>query len=394
MPYPLTDGGAIGIYNITKFLARAGHEVTLVTYPLDTKDATETACHDISKFARLELVDRPLPARWRALLRSTVLGGAYPIVRRMMPEMDSLLRSVASSHKFDILHVDHAHMGRYGLMLSDQFGLPSILREHNVESQIYRRFAASQSNPVKRLLAQLHGRRLLREETTFLQRFDAVAAISSEDAGVIRSLAPSTVVEVIPAGVDCDHFLPADLEEETQDSVLWVGGMAWDPNRDALQGFLSDIWPAIKRKCPSATLDIVGEGTEQMSAFASNSANSVQIHGRVPDIRDYLRRSAVLVVPLRVGGGMRLKLVEFFAAGKAVVSTTIGAEGNRGIDGRELVIRDEPDEFATAVVQLLGDPSRRHALGQNARALATKEYSWTHIADRFEQLYERVLRKA
>jgi glycosyltransferase involved in cell wall biosynthesis len=393
MPFPLTDGGAIGIYNITKFLAKAGHDVTLVTYPLDTEEETAAAISDISKFATVHVVSRRLPSRAVALANS-MFRGAYPIERRMMPEMETLLAQITSSTTFDVLHVDHAHMGRYGLQLRDKLGIPTILREHNFESQIYDRFARTARNPLKRWIATIHGRRLRREETHFLRSFDAVAAITPEDARLIREAAPEALIEVIPAGVDTEFFQPTSPELERPKSVLWIGGLDWDPNKDALSYFLSDIWPLILAELPDTMLDIVGAKTELFDRKTEKWGNSVNIHGRVPDIRDYLRASAVLVVPLRVGGGMRLKLVEFFAAGKAVVSSTIGAEGNQAANERELLIRDNPDEFATAVVQLLQDPSGRRVLGKNARELALAEYSWAQIANRFGELYDRVLRRA
>jgi glycosyltransferase involved in cell wall biosynthesis len=281
-------------------------------------------------------------------------------------------------------------MGRYGLRLREQLAIPAVLREHNFESQIYERFARTSSNPLKRWVATLHGRRLRKEETHFLRTFDAVAAISQEDARLIRDVAPMAKVEVIPAGVDTGFFAPTPLEDERPDSVLWVGGMAWDPNRDALDYFLTDIWPRIVSRRPQATLDIVGEGTESVQRKAEKWRSSVMIHGRVSDVRDYLRSSAVLVVPLRVGGGMRLKIVEFFAAGKAVVSTSIGAEGNVGRDNVELLIRDSSSDFAAAVVSLLEDPELRSALGSRARKLAVSEYGWSRVADQFGQLYTKV----
>ncbi len=140
MPYPLTDGGAIGIFNITKSLAELGHEITLVTFPLDDAEETREAVAAISKYAKVEMVSKPLPARWKVLAR-TVLQGAYPIERRMMPEMFELLQGILERQRFDVVHVDHAHMGKYGLWIKREYGLPIVLREHNFESLIYERFA-------------------------------------------------------------------------------------------------------------------------------------------------------------------------------------------------------------------------------------------------------------
>lgn len=386
MPYPLTDGGAIGIFNITKSLAELGHEITLVTFPLDDAEETREAVAAISKYAKVEMVSKPLPARWKVLAR-TVLQGAYPIERRMMPEMFELLQGILERQRFDVVHVDHAHMGKYGLWIKREYGLPIVLREHNFESLIYERFARTGPNPMKRIVARMHGRRLKQEEITFLKNFDAISAITEEDAKMMRELVPRANIRVIPAGVDTDYFRPSDIPEDP-DQILWVGSLAWDPNYDAVRYFLTSIFPLILERRPSARFDIIGTDSGRIRKFASKFGESVRILGRLPDVRDFLARSAVLVVPLRIGGGMRLKLLDFFASGKAVVATTIAAEGNLAQDGRELIIADRPATFADSVLGLLSNPDKRGRLASSARELATKEYSWKKIGEDFTRLYE------
>jgi len=389
MPYPLTDGGNIGIYNITKHLAALGHEITLVTFPLASLSDTEKAIKDISRFADIRVVSRSLPSRWKVLAR-TVFRGAYPIERRMTREMFSLLRKIVGTKAYDIVHVDHAHMGRYGLWLQNEFQLPAILREHNYESLIYERFAATEPNILKSLVARVHGKRLKIEEAGFLSKFDAVAAISDEDAKLMRLIAPSSKLTVIPAGADTYYFTPLNQKPDSN-RLLFVGTLAWDPNFDSLRYFLREILPLILKARPNTVLDIVGSEGHRILPYSKDFGSSVIVNGQVPDIRDYLARAAVVVVPLRIGGGMRVKLLEFFAAGKAIVSTSVGAEGNIAEDSKHLLLRDDSLAFAEAVLQLLASPNDRKSLGENARALACSEYSWEKISMRFVQLYQEVL---
>jgi glycosyltransferase involved in cell wall biosynthesis len=386
MPYPLTDGGAIGIYNITKSLAELGHRITLVTYPLDTQEATDEAVRDLSRFAAVRLVSRPLPARWKVLVR-TLFRGAYPIERRMMPEMFELLREVVQNEKFDIVHVDHAHMGPYGLWLKQEFGLPIVLREHNFESLIYERFAKTEKNPVKRWIARLHGRRIKIQETKFLKQFDGIAAISREDEILMREVAPEGHYTVIPAGVDIEYFQPSQVPVDPN-NITWVGSLAWDPNFDAVRHFLSDILPKIFDRVPGAYFNIIGFKGERVEPYIGQFGPKIHILGLVPDIRDYLAHSAVLVVPLRIGGGMRLKLLEFFSSAKAVVSTSIGAEGSQASNGVELLLREDDDSFADAVIALLADASLRASLGNAGRELVVREYSWQKIGEAFIAFYK------
>ncbi|HET6402087.1 MAG TPA: glycosyltransferase family 4 protein [Candidatus Kapabacteria bacterium] len=390
MPWPLTDGGAIAVFNITKWLAILGHQVTLLTFPLDSPRETEEAVRELSRYATVHLVSKPLPPRWRVLLR-TMFSGAYPVDRRNMPEMYDLCASIIRDNSFDIVHIDHAHMGPYGLWIKEHYGLPIILRENNFEAMIYERFARTERNPVKSFLARTHGRRLKWEEARFLTNFDAVAAISKEDVAAMKLVAPKGHYSIIPAGVDTEYFRPTQTEVDPN-SILSIGSLAWDPNYDATRYFLNAIFPLILQSRPETVLHIIGASEERILPFAAPFGKSIQIHGKVKDMRDYLGRAAVLVVPLRIGGGMRLKLLEAFAAGKAIVSTSIGAEGNLAQDEIHLLIRDGAEEFSSGVLKLLGDAELRHSIGANARELAVSQYGWSHIVSEFVELYGRVLR--
>jgi glycosyltransferase involved in cell wall biosynthesis len=389
LPYPLTDGGAIGIYKPTEAIARLGHEITFVTFRDRDAEITKEAIQKFSRFCRIELVDRPLPSRNATLLR-TVFSGAYPIERRMMPEMYALLEKLLSENIFDLVHLDASHMGKYGLWIKERFGLPIILRQHNFETLIYKRFAANAKNPFAKIVAQIHAKRMLDEETKFLQGSDAVIAISPEDERLMKEIAPLAKFWVIPAGVDTDYFMPQPSDSK-ENSILWIGGMDWDPNRDAVEYFAKEIFPLIVERFPNAAFTIAGTGTERLTSFASPLNGKIRLLGRIPDIRSELAKAKVMICPLRVGGGMRLKLLDFFAAGKAVVSTHIGAEGNLGIDGKHLLLRDDPRSFADAAISLLENDILRNRLGANARALAEGKYSWQSIAREFSRVYEEVL---
>ncbi|MFI5200837.1 MAG: glycosyltransferase family 4 protein [Candidatus Kapaibacterium sp.] len=388
MPYPLTDGGAIGIYNITKSLAELGHKITLVTFPLEDEVETREAVEAISKYAKVEMVSKPLPARWKVLLRTT-FRGAYPIERRMMPEMFALLKQLMAREKFDIVHVDHAHMGKYGLWLKQEYSLPIVLREHNFEALIYERFSKTEPNPIKAFIARIHGKRLKRQEVEFLKHFDAIAAITQDDAKIMRNYAPDANIHIIPAGVDTEYFRPT-TQPEDPDKLLWVGSLEWDPNYDAVRYFLTEIFPLVLDRRPTTKFDVIGTDSDRVRKLTAGFGNRVRLLGRVPDVRDFLAHSAVLVVPLRIGGGMRLKLLDFFAAGKASVATSIAAEGNIAQHGRELLIADTPESFAGGVLELLSNEELRRALGTSGRELVMREYSWKKIAKDLTGLYESV----
>jgi polysaccharide biosynthesis protein PslH len=390
LPYPLHDGGATGIYKIAESVTREGHQVTFVSFTDEDIQTTNDALDAMSKFATVHLTSKPLPPTNLVLLK-TLFKGAYPIERRMMPEMFALIERLMSENTYDIVHLDHAHMGKYGLWMKEKWNIPIVLREHNYETLIYERFAANTKNPLKKLIATIHAKRLRKEEANFIRSFDATIPITPQDEELMRRDAPNATYYTIPAGVDTDYYRPTEQAKEARNSILWIGGTNWLPNRDAIEYFAKEIFPLVVKSVPDATFDVVGEGTDKLQSLAMEGVGNVWLHGRVPDIRPFMERSAVMICPLRVGGGMRLKLLDFFASGKAVVSTSVGAEGNKARDGEEILIRDSASSFADAVVKLLGDPDQRAALSSKARRLVEEEYSWQSVGKRFCDVYEKVI---
>ncbi|HYM20929.1 MAG TPA: glycosyltransferase family 4 protein [Candidatus Kapabacteria bacterium] len=391
-PFPLVDGGAIGIYKPTEAIAKLGHEITFVTFPDPDPEITRAGIEELQRFCRIELVSKPLPSRSRTLIR-TIFTGAYPIERRMMPEMFSLIKRLLDESKFDLVHIDASHMGKYGMWIKENYSLPIVLRQHNFETLIYRRFAQNTRNPFAKIVANMHAKRMLAEETKIIAGHDIVVAITPEDEAQMKNYAPMARYKLISAGVDTDYYNPQPVELE-ENRVLWVGGMDWEPNLDAVTFFAKEIFPKIVEDEPNIGFDIIGSGTERLGAIAHHSQGRIKLYGRVPDIRPFLAKAKVLVCPLRVGSGMRLKLLDFFAAGKAVVSTRIGAEGNKGTDGTHLFLRDDAESFAISVLRLLRDAPLRAQIGANARKLTEDEYSWQRIAQEFVKVYEGVLERS
>ncbi len=389
LPYPLFDGGVISVFKVAIATSKLGHHVTFVTYPDPDPQMTKEALEAYKHIVQMELTSKPLPSMKSVLLR-TIFKGAYPIERRMMPEMYTLIERLMSESSYDIIHIDHAHMGKYGLWMKERYDVPIVLREHNYETLIYERFAANVKNPLKKLVAAIHGKRLRKEEARFFRAFDATIPITPQDEALMRREVPEAKYYTIPAGVDLGDFTPSS-DPEVPNSILWIGGTNWRPNLDAIEFFAKEILPLIVKAIPEATFDVVGENTDRLQHLVNSGVNSIRLHGRVPDVRPFLARSAVMICPLRVGGGMRLKLLDFFAAGKAVVSTRIGAEGNAAQDGEHILLRDDKESFAQAVIMLLQDENLRKKLGANARALAEREYSWDSIGKRFCEVYEKVI---
>ncbi|MEI2689486.1 MAG: glycosyltransferase family 4 protein [Anaerolineae bacterium] len=200
---------------------------------------------------------------------------------------------------------------------------------------------------------------------------------------------PGLPVEVVPNGVDVTYFIPQPAARDNK-SVVYVGHYGYPPNADAAQYFVQAIWPLIRSRIPEA--QFIAVGMQPPAGLAGHPG--VTVTGAVPDVRPYLADAAVVVAPLRVGGGTRIKIVEALAAGKAVVSTTLGAEGLDVVAGRDLLLADEPQTFAAAVADLLANPGLRADLGRNGRALVEQNYNWDCLAQKQEQIFIRLANRA
>jgi sugar transferase (PEP-CTERM/EpsH1 system associated) len=267
---------------------------------------------------------------------------------------------------------------------------PSVLFTHNVESDIWRRHAETVTDVVRRSLYAMQYRRMLRFEGYALRRCDGVLAVSEADRETFARVYPGIdldAIHVVPTGVDTEFFAPAP-SPATSVELVFTGSMDWLPNEDAMLWFCREVLPLIRRDRPATTLSIIGRApTTAVRRLAE--APGVRVTGRVDDVRPYMRNAAVFVVPLRVGGGTRLKIFEAMAMGKAVVSTTVGAEGLPVTHDRNLLIADDPGSFARAVLRLLTNLDERRQLELAARSLVAMHFDWSAVARDLEHALTR-----
>lgn len=269
-------------------------------------------------------------------------------------------------------------------------GLPIVLFEHNVEHVIWQRMSRHERRPWRRALIKIESLKMRRSEADACRRAHLTLAVSETDQAQIRELAPEAKTATIPTGVDTMYYTPNGAPASDH-SLVFTGSLDWYPNEDAILYFIDQILPAIRAAEPDTTLTVVGRNpTSQLRAAAATAG--VHVTGTVEDVRPYVHRAAVFVVPLRIGSGTRLKIFEALAMGKAVVSTSVGAEGLGLTPGVHFLQADTPDEFADAVILLQRDPERRDALGRAARNLVETHYSWPQVSRRFEAHCVELLR--
>jgi len=262
-----------------------------------------------------------------------------------------------------------------------------VLFQHNVETTIWQRHVERSNSPLKRLFFQMQARKMEAYERRICRAAKHVIAVSDIDASRMKHMFGIETVTSVPTGVDLEYFAPRGAASPISD-IVFCGSMDWLPNIDAVTHFLSEVLPLIRTKLPSATFTIAGRSPDASVLKAVEGLAGVSVTGKVDDMRPYLWGAKISIVPIRIGGGTRLKIYECMAAGIPVVSTTVGAEGLRYRDGEDIVLADDPGGFAAACVRLLSDDALRGTIAQNALTRAQSEFSWEAVSREFEAILE------
>lgn len=383
---PVHSGGDLRSFNIVRQLAKK-HEVTFFSY-YDGAQDREYENRLAQEFPGAVCVSTgraqdSTAAKALDYLYRLPNSAPYAVSRFESRKVQGRLDSYLFSQTLDVAVCDFLDAA---VNFPKNKKVPSVLFQHNVESEIWRRHSSNGSRGIKKLIYRMEFGKMLSYEAAALRRFDHVIAVSEHDKRLMSSWTPADRISVVPTGVDTEQFRP-DTTPRGKPLVLFVGAMDWEPNVDAVKYFCAEIWPLVLAKVPQARFRIVGRNPDRRVKGLENA--SIEVTGRVPSVIEHLHEASVVVVPLRVGGGTRIKIYEAMAAGKAVVSTHIGAEGLDVHHGQDIVLSDDAKEFSQCVVELLRDQERRRLLGNAATALASK-YGWPVIADEFAQILEGV----
>lgn len=387
--WPLHTGGRLRSFHIVSELSQQ-HRVTVLTThgPGDDPQALAERlprCERVVSFPHLS--PKLGSARFvRALVRSWLSPLPVDLWKCRVPALRAEVDRLVGAGAIDVCVADFLFAAPNVPLRG---AVPVILFAHNVEHIIWKRLAAIESRAWRRALLEVEWRKLRRYERRACERARLVIAVSPVDRARLAAHTLSARIRSIPTGVDTSHFTPNGVPE-VPTRLVFTGSMDWYPNEDAVLFFIDEILPAIRREAPEVALTVVGRNPSSRLRTAGAAAGA-RITGTVEDVRPWVAEAAVYVVPLRVGGGTRLKIFEGLAMGKAVVSTTIGAEGLPLVDGTHFLRADGPADFARAVVSLLRDPDRRKALGTAGRRLMEERYSWARVAAEFEARCEEAL---
>jgi len=385
-PYPPDSGGRIRTFHLLREISGV-HDVTLVT-------ASETRGQEAAVSALQATIPR-LTVRAVRIAPETLLNRIGRAVRNPFdslpytwtryghPRFIAHIRKALQDQRYDLIHCDHVQVAHALVGLSTP---PRLLNAHNVESVLIRRMADQARPWWRKMVIRWQSFKTLKAERQRFRQFDRCLAVSEADAAEIERMAPGVAVSVVRNGVDLTQFTP-DSGSGDPHLIVFTGAMFWHPNIDGATFFVREILPRIRKRDPDAHLLIVGSNPSEL-LVRTLTAPSVRFTGTVEDVRPYLRRARLVVVPLRIGGGTRLKILEAWALGKPVVSTTIGAEGLPAEDGKNIALADSAEVFAQRAAELLNDAHTGRQLGLAGRRVVEELFGWDQVALTLLDAYE------
>lgn len=391
-PWPPNDGGSMAMLNLTRGLLASGHEVKVLCistpkHPLDP----ETVPKELRERTEMEglFVDTSLNVV--DAFNDLLTADNYNISRFFSPDMDIRLIRLLSERKFDVVQLESLFMTPYIPTLRRYTDARIVLRSHNLEYVIQERIAKGEKHILKKPYRRFLAKQLHDYELAVLDRVDGVAAISPADAEHFKKHNKRTPVTSIPFGVDPADY-PVEAPRAGKVPVFFhLGSMDWLPNEEGVRWLLREVWPKLVKQRTDARLDLAGNRMPR--DLRGSKDNGVKCRGRVKDALEYMTKRDVMVVPLFSAGGMRVKIIEGMALGKAIISTPIGAEGIEHTEGKNILIARNAGEFVAHMQALLDDPGKAASIGRNARQLVEKKYSDQRIVRDITTFYERLLAK-
>jgi len=383
LPYPHNTGAKIRAFQLMKVLA-SQHQVTLLTFYGSPQEERyfQTIVELGIRLVPILNKNIDVSVGLREIMHGMISGLPLTVIKYHDKRMATAFEELLPHH--DVLHCEHMHMAQY---LTDVHDKLKVLDAHNVEAQIAERLVHIESNPFKRAVLAWNHRAMRRYEKRICTTFDLTLAVSMQDRDCYLHEYLAKNAQILENGVDLDYFHTAPSGITTRLKLVFVGMMGWMPNSDGIKYFVSEILPRIRNEFPGIEVDFVGKDPPEDIVKLSDMPG-IRVTGTVDDVRPYVWDAQVYIVPLRFGGGTRLKILEAFAMHKPVVSTSLGCEGIECRNGKELLIADLPSDFADAVIRLLLNSALREDLGSNAAQLVKMHYGWKSLGEKMLRYYE------
>ncbi len=380
VPYPPTDSNRAVVFNLLRHF-RDQHDVTMLA--MTAGDAAEDVAIVSGMVKELVLVEHEISKTRFRRLQSMLTIWPFGILLYRNRYFASTLERLLNRKRFDVIIGGHINMAQYTVGVEHT---PKIIAPLDAVSLYYKRQLGLPLDPAAFIYCLLQYWKVRRYERRTYSRYDACVLVARRDAEIIRELCPGLPIYFAPSGTDIP---PAKAVAKVPFSIAFSGVMDYPPNVDAAVYFANEIFPRIRREIGEAEFHVVGKDPNA-EVRSLGRRKGVVVTGTVPDVKEYLRRAQVYVCPMRLGAGMKMKVLEAMAVSLPVVSTTRGAEGMDFVAGREFIAADEPAEFAAAVVRLLGDERLREEYGRWGRQAVERNYTWDAHARAWEEIINSV----
>ena len=387
-PYPPADGGTIAMYNMARSLKKTGTDVKILTFNTRKHfiDPASLPEEFVSAFdpemVYLDASVKALPA-----MLNLVRGDSYNISRFDTPLFHTTLASLLQREQYDVIQMESLFMTPYLTTIRKYSKAPVIYRSHNVEYLIWKRLAATTTQPLKKWYLNFLSERLKKYEAEVLKKIDGLVALTPVDQELYMNLGYTGRISIVPIGLDTESYPQLSLQKEPL-SAVHLGSMDWLPNIEGIEWFLEKVFPLLRKKEPRLTVYLAGK--KMPPSIFQKAGEGLVVDGAIDDARNYLSRKQIMLVPLLSGGGMRVKIIEGLAMGKTIITTGIGAEGIQYQNGRNMIIADSPEAFCDAMIQCYRDPQFAFKIGREARKLAEETYDNRVIGKKLLEFYRSV----
>lgn len=406
LPYPPDAGPKVKTWHVLRYLLAQGYRVTLASFIRPEEEPYLDAIREVCPQTHTVPIRRSRLADAGYWLRSQRTGRPFLIERDDLVAMRSLVQTLVAGGDIDVIHADQLTMTQFALPYTrdpseaaDPSRPATVFDAHNAVWTIIARMASNAPAYLKPVLA-LEARRVKRYEGLIVRRFDHTLAVTTQDQAALleacrdQSNGADPVddrLTVVPIAVDTQSLRPTHGNRASR-NIMTLGTLHYPPNADGIRWFAREIFPLVQQQHPEVTLTIIGKNPPtDFLQLAHAHPQSVEVTGYVPDLTPYCERAALMVVPVRAGGGMRVRILEAFARAMPVVTTTIGLEGIQARPGEDVLVADTPQDFAAAVVRLLQDPSLRASLAANGRRLVEERYDWQVVLQTMDRVYQQVI---
>lgn len=385
VPYPPNDGATIAMYNLGQSLIEAGAQVKALSF--NTKKhfvANDKISKEYKQAVSLETVYLDATVNpLHAFLNFFKSGESYNIKRFYSEEFDVALKKILVNASYDIVQLEGLFLTPYIDTIRRHSKARICLRAHNVEFIIWKRLAAAATNPLKKKYLSFLAERLKNYETSLINSYDAVVALTAEDKNLMQNMGCTRPMHIAPIGIDTAKY---DIDNNESDfSLFHLGSMDWLPNIEAVTWFLNNVWDSIKAEIPNIRLHLAGKSMPQK--IKKMADKNLFVYDRIDNAKKFMLGKPVMIVPLLSGGGMRVKIIEGLAMGKIVISTSVGSEGIDYADGNNILIADTPQKFTEQVISVYRNSELQKKIKAAAKILASEKYDNKKIGQKLFKFY-------